>query len=302
MKLTKYSINQNLSEIGIIGIAIRAVGYLTHFFSEDNLVYKKVGKIIAGFRDDAPKYINHMEVSEGAPGNKIWVAWFQGKGLMPDLVEKCYNNLLKLSKGHEIILLTLDNLEKYVDIPEHILHKRSEGIIKIQQFADIVRTAVLYQKGGLWIDSTMWLSNPIPSEIWQQDFFLFKYFDKNTHQIGSIQFLRSKPGNQILGETLEMLCRYWDKYNKSVSYYQWHYFLANVVNSKEQYKAQIAQIPKYCSEINHILQDIFFDEFDDEYWNYLKQLTFVHKLSYKHLDQKKVTNTYYGMFLDGKLK
>lgn len=71
----------------------------------------------------------------------IWVCWFQGEENMPELVRMCYKNLQNKIARSEInlILLTYQNIEQYVEIPNYIKEKYHNGIISNAHYSDILQ-------------------------------------------------------------------------------------------------------------------------------------------------------------------
>ena len=96
---------------------------------------------------------------------KIWVCWLQGKDNMPEVVKLCYDNLLNKIKDKEIVLITFENLKNYVEIPDYIYKKYQEGKILPAHFSDIVRCALLSKYGGMWIDSTIFVTDNIKQHL-----------------------------------------------------------------------------------------------------------------------------------------
>lgn len=98
----------------------------------------------------------------------IWVCWLQGMEQAPELVQTCFSRLCAVEK-HRVI----DNMLQYADIPSSVLTKWKAGSIPNPNFSDILRTVLLYQHGGLWIDATMLLAKPVPQYIWETPLFVF---------------------------------------------------------------------------------------------------------------------------------
>ena len=57
-------------------------------------------------------------------------------------------------------------LYNYCYIPKHIIDKYKNGIIKSAHFADIIRTCLLYENGGLWIDATIFVKKDLLKMIY----------------------------------------------------------------------------------------------------------------------------------------
>ena len=50
--------------------------------------------------------------------NKVWICWFQGIDNAPELVRKCYESIEKNLIGKEIVLITSENMNDYVQFPD----------------------------------------------------------------------------------------------------------------------------------------------------------------------------------------
>ena len=80
---------------------------------------------------------------------------------MPDAVKACYRNLKKFSNGWNVVLLTKDNISDYIVLPNDVL----KDVGKTKSFthlSDYIRLALLSEYGGFWIDSTIYVTRPLP--------------------------------------------------------------------------------------------------------------------------------------------
>lgn len=104
----------------------------------------------------------HHEPQE--PGERcIWVFWGQGEECMPALIKACYKQLVALN-GDAVRLVTNLNVHDFLDIPSEIYAKVEHGAITWAHFSDIIRTSLLAQYGGLWLDATVWTTRQFPFE------------------------------------------------------------------------------------------------------------------------------------------
>ncbi len=102
----------------------------------------------------------------------IFVMWLQGgTEVMPETVKTCYKSIIKNCPTHPVKLITEENLSNYIDLAPVILQKYNEKKISRAFFSDIVRSALLYKYGGSWIDATVFLSQKLPDEYFNKDFF-----------------------------------------------------------------------------------------------------------------------------------
>lgn len=99
----------------------------------------------------------------------IWVFWGQGEDNMPPLIQACYRQLTHFNKN--VVLITMDNIDHYVSLPNVIYKRVREGTITWAYFSDIVRTTLLAKYGGLWLDATVWISGTLSSNIFENSFF-----------------------------------------------------------------------------------------------------------------------------------
>ena len=118
------------------------------------------------------KKYNNVTISIDKNDGPIWMFWWQGIHAMPPIVRKCYDLAsLHAPKAHPVVLLTEQNYDKYVNVPEYIVRKVKSGIITLTHFSDILRMSLLYEHGGLWMDATLYSADIIPETIFNQEFF-----------------------------------------------------------------------------------------------------------------------------------
>ena len=108
---------------------------------------------------DSYRNVNKSIVEE----YRIWVFWWQGKDHMPKLVKGCYTQLC--AHNSNVVLITRDNIMQYCQIPQYIYEKIENGSISFTHFSDIVRVTLLADHGGIWLDSTCWITGEIPADV-----------------------------------------------------------------------------------------------------------------------------------------
>lgn len=72
--------------------------------------------------------------------------------------------MLKTNNGN-VILITKKNILEYSDIPDYIFDRVEKGEISYTHLSDILRVSLLARYGGMWIDSTCWISKTIPDDV-----------------------------------------------------------------------------------------------------------------------------------------
>ena len=235
-----------------------------------------------------------------ASGDKyIWICWFQGMESAPELVKRCYASVKRNMPNKEVIVITKENMDQYVDFPEHILGKWKKGLITDTKMSDFLRMELLIRYGGLWMDSTIFLSGPIPDWVYEKDIFMYSIDDsEDITRVYNNYFIYSKKDYPVLKTLRDINYYYWGKENKVRDYFQWHLFTTLVI---PYYKDLFEDIVFMPDAISHMLGKVFFKKYEKNYWETLKIITPIHKLSNKYLVPKDYSQTYYEMFKEGKL-
>lgn len=230
---------------------------------------------------------------------KIWFCWLQGIENAPMLVKSCYESLKKHLVDYEIIVITADNLNNYIELPDYIINKWKRGIISNTHFSDVLRLSLLAKWGGTWIDSTVLCTGVMPKYIEDSDFFVFSNEFRNDKSIRlSSWFIHSVANHQIISQTRELLYKYWEKENKLCHYFLMHMFMTMVMNENEDL---LIDMP-FISNINpHTLQfKYLFKTQNAKDIELVKSLSTFHKLSYK-FDKEHTSkeNTNYQLIIKG---
>lgn len=104
----------------------------------------------------------------------IFMYWKQGWENAPELVKRCLVSVRANAGGHPLILLDENNLTQYVKMPAFIEKKHAEGIIPEANYSDMLRTCLLLQYGGYWLDATCLLTSSFPEVIDKSEYFMFQ--------------------------------------------------------------------------------------------------------------------------------
>ena len=109
---------------------------------------------------------------------RIWFCWLQGEANLPPLVRCCYNSLRQNAGRYKIVFIDEQNFSKYVDIAPHVMDKFRAGKITRTHFSDILRVNLLERYGGLWLDSTILVTEPLEchEKLLQMNYFTQKYY------------------------------------------------------------------------------------------------------------------------------
>lgn len=167
----------------------------------------------------------------------IWQYWAQGfNGQLPEVVRVCLDSVDRNKGDYEVIRLSDETIDEYVNIPEYVWAKRGHGF-SVTAFSNVLRLALLYTYGGVWLDATVLLTDSLPDDYTHYDFFMFQRDENEQHKeyweqsyayywgwgpkfrvrvLTSIIF--AKASSEFLGNYLNLLLYVW-KTNEEYPFY-----------------------------------------------------------------------------------
>lgn len=127
-------------------------GYTSKHYAVLKYLEDHYGSLISEYTS---KVQNDEPLSESCP---IWICWFQGIENMPPIVRGCFESVKRNAGLHPVKLITLDNFNQYISLPQFIIKKLENEEISYTHFSDIVRNNILADHGGIWLDATIYLT------------------------------------------------------------------------------------------------------------------------------------------------
>ena len=223
--------------------------------------------------------------SQSFDNRKIWVCWLQGEANMPDIVRTCYNSVKANANGREVVLITNENVEKYISIPKFIKDKVNNGKMSRTHFADYIRISLLKNYGGLWIDATVLVTDKINIDC-KLPFFSIKQKPDSIHFVSqyrwAVWILGCSPQiGKILFDCLENLFKaYLKKHSLFIDFFLFDYFLAVMYDEIPLVKQLVDNCP-YNNPNAYELGALLNKEFNEDAFLQLKNNNTFHKLSWK---------------------
>lgn len=234
------------------------------------------------------KQLSEHEATETQPQpkqdvdeNTIWVFWYQGESLMPEIVRMCIESVRRHSAGYRVVLLHKDNIADWLDLP--IMDKVGRSMT-YTNFSDYLRLSLLTAYGGIWIDATMLVTRDIKLQVDGYDFFTIRNERERLYCISeyrwSVSFMKCHRHDSFISQACALFRRYWNIYDALFEYDLIDYifaFLAEKPELKEKIEAVPLNNPR---TYKNCLYDILGEQFDaDEYEDLLKN-TWLHKLAH----------------------
>ena len=244
----------------------------------------------------------------------IWQFWGQGWDFekLPEVVKISYKSVQKYNEDYKIIHLDMNNINDYLEIPKYILEKVESKKISFAHFTDIIRLALLNNYGGVWIDATILLTDYLPQEYFEMDYFMFQrddslslenkkdweeyddfYFSWNDEMkvrvLNSIIF--AKKNNQVLKVLLDMLLIFRKHNDSDPNYFFFQILYTELIEN--YYKDKKCKV--VSDTFTHEMIRVWFDKFSEEKLKEITKNNNIHKLTYK-IDAGKRDTT--GSFLE----
>ncbi len=260
---------------------------------------KQYGELLVKYRNTN---LNVLTDKISAKYN-IWVFWWQGEQKLPYPVDLCIQSIKKHAGEHTVIVITEHNYKEYVDIPEYIIQKFTDGIISITSFSDILRFELLYIYGGIWLDSTYYFTNKIQSEVYEKSFFSVSNPNGRkwvvTKDIWSISFMAMTQNHPIAAYMREAFRLYWKKENINIAYLLADCFMAIGYEDIPAFKKTIDAVAPNNTGVFDLLEPIRNEVCTQQEFERLMGDTYIHKLTYKekYVAEVEGKKTYFGRLI-----
>ena len=247
------------------------------------------------------KYRNlKSEDISSADSNYVWICWWQGLENAPEIVKKCFNSVKKYAQNKQVILITKENYNQYIEIPEYIEEKRDEGKISITHFSDILRVNLLSKYGGVWLDATCFLTSNIFDDL-NGDFYSVKLpYNKEEKCVSQgkwcVFFMYGKKNNILFNFVRDFYNVYWKEEDSVIDYFLMDYIISIAYDNIDEIKYMIDKVPENNFLI-HNLKEKLNEEFDEKEYNELIKINKIHKLAHERKYIKELNNgkeTFYG--------
>ena len=263
-----------------------------------NYILKTVDRYFQKYLHDV-QFVKEEDVIRDDKNEKIFSIWLQGEENAPDLVKSVFRSIRKHCK-QELVVLDEKTLFEYIKLPDEIIEKRKQGLIKNAHFADICRVELLYQYGGIWLDATDFVTEPIPKYIMDSDFFMFLVGPDGTFGYSFCQncFIRARKGAYLLAAWRAMILDYWMHEDHELDYFMHQLLFKTLVMHDERAKKHFEKMPHVLQDGTHALWWEYKDKpFDEKLFKEVTKNAFFQKTTFKGLD-----NVIPGSFADEMIK
>lgn len=229
----------------------------------------------------------------------IWVAWWQGiNDQTPLLILACIDSIRRHANGREVIVVTRDNYTQYVDIDPILVKRREDGTLTINAFCNALRIKLLYEHGGIWLDSTIYLTKDLSDDFAKYPFYSIHSQSPECHW--TTYCLASVPGNPLMDYIYRCFVTVFKQIAAVPEYYLFDAFFWNAYHHIPQVHEMIDQIPVSNDDRFKLSALLLNNPTGNPEFN---PNTYIFKLTHKMNYAKEVNGqpTVYQQVLDGSL-
>lgn len=256
------------------------------------ILYRHLNDLISKHKND-PVYPKQPQQSSEYD-DSIWVYW-NDENNIPPLVKRCIAQISKYAAGRTVRLVTENNLKKYISLSSHVEQKYTTGKITRTHFSDIVRLSLMSKYGGIYMDATLLQTDFLEKEWLEHDFFTIKAKIGKKYKVvsegkWSSFFFACRKNNLLTQLTLEMMNKYWEKWDLLIDYlwidYLWMVCSENIPSINQMFE----EVP-YTNAYIYTLNGYGKACSDEEYKQRVKKPnTVLYKMSYKGTSSHKEMN------------
>lgn len=217
----------------------------------------------------------------------IWVCWLQGETHMPDVVKLCIRSLRKNApEGAQVVVLSGANIREYVDFPDYVYRNLKSGRLTLTHFSDLVRMALLRKYGGLWVDSTVFVSRKIPREYLEMELYSIQPWgrenrNRNIYYSGLTSFLLAgSPECMLFDFCLSFFLEYQKKYGHLMDVHPINLCFRMTYDYFPQIQTAVDAIGQNNRNVDALYEAIR-EPYTPERWNQLTENQIFHKLNWR---------------------
>lgn len=256
-----------------------------YIYTIETYVAKYLKPLVEKYKsEDYQPYEKMYVTSKKIP---IWCCWWQGIESMPELVKMCNDRLKQVIPDEaELKMITLNNYQNYVQIPDHIIKKFKCGKISMTALSDVLRVALLSEYGGFWIDSTVFVSGEFPEEFISHNFYAQRMYDPQKWAREACKgrwcgFMMAGSKNNLIFRFLrDAFYQWWKDYDCVIDYVILDYFLLAAYHNIPIVQQMIDNVPDNNKDVFEMYKVLHLP-YSDELYQRLTSTTVMHKLTYK---------------------
>ncbi|MFK4730275.1 capsular polysaccharide synthesis protein [Agromyces mediolanus] len=211
------------------------------------------------------------------PSDRVFTFWNRPLAEAPPLVRACLAQLHRTSPQARVLDGT--SARELIEIPERVASLLEAA--RPAHFSDYVRTRVLAEHGGIWVDATAWVDRPLDPELHRllrAGVVLPRWARR---QIAN-WFIAAQPGAVVLVLQRLALDAWWETTDELPDYFLYHRIFEVIQALVPEARGQWDAVPALSAASAHLLQLEMMQPWRAETARRILDAAPLQKLSYKY--------------------
>lgn len=234
----------------------------------------------------------------------IWQFWDNPAGrTTPEIVKSSLASVKEFKGNFDLKVLNRATFADYSDLPGYILDKFNKGKISYAHFSDLLRLNLLKNHGGIWLDATAYMTDSIPANILNENFFVFLTGNLSHYPYSFMQncFIRAKKGSYLCEAWHQMCIEYWKDEIVTTDYFQHQLMFRALTLNQAKARNLFQSMPQISDDgIHQLVGDKLLEKFDASEWERIKKASFFQKTTYKVPVGIDYSGTYFSELCKGR--
>lgn len=263
-------INRTVKLIEEFGISVTVAKLFQTCTRKIPVVKDIAGKIkynaITGFlykenKDILESYNNksHTMTSKIEDG-KVWVLWWQGIEEAPDIIKICVNSIRRNIGERDLVILDKNNYKKYTNLASNYERMLENGTITTTQFSDLLRLNLLFNCGGIWLDSTYLMTGKLPEYIKNLHFFTIRHGMSKKYPMSKGLWTSSALGSAANSDEIKLFIdiynNYFQRHKILIDYLLTDYIFAVCCDHCKKIQEMFCSVPINNENVNELLKNM----------------------------------------------
>lgn len=214
------------------------------------------------------------------PSSRVFTYWNTPIDTAPPLVQACIAQLRRVHPTLQV--LDGDSARELIEIPERVATLLEND--RPAHFSDYVRTRVLEEHGGIWVDATAWVHRNLHDDLQCTYLRAGTIFPRWVGRAIANWFIASQPHSLILALQRRALDAWWENNDDLPDYFLYHRIFEVIQAIVPEARAQWRAAPMLSSLDAHLMQLDMMAPWRPDALRSMLDAAPLQKLSYKYDD------------------
>lgn len=206
----------------------------------------------------------------------IWSYWEQGWTSAPAIVQSCAGRLRREAADFDVRMLDADSVRTAIQVDPTVAERTWQWKA---HYSDVLRSYLLAEHGGIWIDATVLVTQPLDSlyrQIEPTPFFAYTVQDSL-----SSWFLMAQRGSIVPVALRDFFVWFWQNHDELPHYFWFHLVFHALQAHIPSFAAAWGSAVILSSPDAHALQRVQLQPLDEAQYSRILRTGHVQKMTYR---------------------